>query len=241
MAWSDKETEKLIQLWGEEDTQAQLEGCKRNIAVYEQISKDMKAAKFDRSAVQCREKMKKLRTLYKQVKDRNGLTGRGRYKMKFFDQLNEILGNRPATRPSTLLDTSDATGTSPTLAAHHSPPTLDCQITDSDELGEPLDHSGEKAEEGKAEGKEEQKVKVERKKPKRPTREEFFEQAIVVAMEKAMKMNEASERKFLELEEKRLKMEERMMEIELQQSRQRNDLQLRVCFNKFKNVLLAIS
>ena len=91
-----------------------------------------------------------------------------------------------------------------------------------------MDHSGEKAEEGKAEGKEEQKVKVERKKPKQPTREEFFEQAIVVAMEKAMKMNEASERKFLELEEKRLKMEERMMEIELQQSRQRNDLQLRV-------------
>ena len=60
MAWSDKETEKLIQLWGEEDTQAQLEGCKWNIAVHEQISKDMKAAKFDRSAVQCREKMEEV-------------------------------------------------------------------------------------------------------------------------------------------------------------------------------------
>ena len=40
------------------------------------------------------------------------------------------------------------------------------------------------------------------KKPKRPTREEFFEQVFILAMEKAIKMNEASERKFLELEEK---------------------------------------
>ena len=48
MAWSDKGTETL---WGEEDLQAQLEGCKQNTAVYEQISHEMKAAKFDCSTV----------------------------------------------------------------------------------------------------------------------------------------------------------------------------------------------
>ena len=64
MAWSDKKTKMLIQLWGEEDIQVQLEDWKQNIAVYKQISKEMKAAKFNHSAVQCREKMK-LTTLYK--------------------------------------------------------------------------------------------------------------------------------------------------------------------------------
>ena len=101
--------------------------------------------------------------------------------------------------PSILLDTSDATRTSFTLAAHDSPSMSDCQIADTDELGESLgqsseldDHNGEEAEEAKAEGKEDKKVKVEWKRPKHPTREEFFEQAIVVAMEKAMKQVKGS-------------------------------------------------
>ena len=101
------------------------------------------------------------------------------------------------------------TRTSSTLAAHDSFSMSDCQIADTDELGESLgqsseldDHNGEKAGEGKDEGKEEHKIV--QKKPKRPTRQEFFEQAFILAMEKVMKMNEASERKFLELEEKNI-------------------------------------
>ena len=36
--WTDEETTKPIELWGEEDIQAMLEGCKRNKAVYENIA-----------------------------------------------------------------------------------------------------------------------------------------------------------------------------------------------------------
>ena len=40
------------------------------------------------------------------IKDRNGLTRRGRTKWKYFDDMNDILGNRPATRPPVVIDTT---------------------------------------------------------------------------------------------------------------------------------------
>ena len=106
--WSDEETRRLIQLWGEEDVQAQLEGCKRNKAVYERLARSM-LPEFVRTGSQCREKIKKLRNEYKKIKDTNGKTGRGRKSMKFYEQLNEILGTRPATRPAVLLDSGGVT------------------------------------------------------------------------------------------------------------------------------------
>ena len=51
--------------------------------------------------------MKKLHQEYKKLKDNNGLTGRGRGKWRFFDAMDEILGNRPATRPPSVLDTTE--------------------------------------------------------------------------------------------------------------------------------------
>ena len=56
--WNDEETTKLIELWGEEDIQAMLEGCKRNKAVYEKIAREMETSGYERSAVQCRERKK---------------------------------------------------------------------------------------------------------------------------------------------------------------------------------------
>ena len=39
MAWSDTETFKLIEIWGDTTIQEQLEGCKKNREVYEKIAK----------------------------------------------------------------------------------------------------------------------------------------------------------------------------------------------------------
>ena len=50
--------------------------------------------------------MKKLKTDYRKVKDKNGKTGRGRSIWKYFDALDAILGHRPATKPPLLLDTA---------------------------------------------------------------------------------------------------------------------------------------
>ena len=68
------------------------------------------------------------------IKDRNGLTGRGRTKWKFFDVMNEILGNRPATRPPVVIDTTDE-NPMPADAMTEDPP-----VSDEEENG---DHSGE--------------------------------------------------------------------------------------------------
>ena len=54
----DEEVHKLIKLWGDDTVQAQLEGCHRNIQVYERISRDMISAGYERSVQQCRGKAK---------------------------------------------------------------------------------------------------------------------------------------------------------------------------------------
>lgn len=58
------------------------------------------------SGEQCRCKVKKLCQEYKKIKDGHNMTGRGRT-WKFYDKLNNILGNRPATWPPVVLDTAD--------------------------------------------------------------------------------------------------------------------------------------
>ena len=68
------------------------------------------------------------------IKDRNSLTGRGRTKWKFFDVMNEILENRPATRPPVVIDTIDE-NPMPADAM-----TEDPLVSDEEENG---DHSGE--------------------------------------------------------------------------------------------------
>ena len=66
--WTDEETTKLIEIWGEEEIQ---EGCKRNIHVYERIARELCDIGYKRTAVQCREKLKKLKSEYKKIKDNN--------------------------------------------------------------------------------------------------------------------------------------------------------------------------
>ena len=104
--WTEEETLKLIELWGEDNVQAQLEGCKRNAQVFERISCEMKDIGYDRTGVQCREKIKKLRGEYKKIKDKKGKTGEGNKPWKYFEYLDSVLGHKPATCPPIVVDTS---------------------------------------------------------------------------------------------------------------------------------------
>ena len=47
-------------IWGEDSVQAKLEGCKKNKQIFEKIVREMKAAGYKQTAVQCWEKIKKL-------------------------------------------------------------------------------------------------------------------------------------------------------------------------------------
>ncbi len=46
--------------------------------------------------------------MYREIKDNNKETGRGRKTCKFYCQLDAILGHRPATIPPSLLDTGSS-------------------------------------------------------------------------------------------------------------------------------------
>ena len=105
MAWRDEETLKLIDVWSESNVREEL-GCRRNKHVYDKISKELEKSGFEKSGTQCRDKIKKLKGEYKKIKDSNRPTGTGRKSGKYFDKLNEILGNKPATMPYAVVDTS---------------------------------------------------------------------------------------------------------------------------------------
>ena len=109
--WSDAEVLHLIEVWGEEGIQEQLEGSKRNKHVYEKIAKELSNKGSDKTAEQCRAKMKKLKLDYRKVKDEHSGTEESRSTWKFFDAMDTVLGHRPTTHPPVVLDTSDQPGT----------------------------------------------------------------------------------------------------------------------------------
>ena len=67
------------------------------------------------------------------------------------------------------------------------------------------------------------------KRKRRPVREKKFEKAMEIAMNKVAKMNEQSDKRYVELEEKRLQLDEHMMEMEQRQRREDREFQLKVC------------
>lgn len=73
--WSNEEVFCLIEYWGEEDIQEQLEGAKRNKHIYEKLAKEMKKKGYDKTAEQCRSKMKKLKLEYRKIMDKHKKTG----------------------------------------------------------------------------------------------------------------------------------------------------------------------
>ena len=75
--WSKDEILKLIDIWGQENIQAQLEDSKRNQTVYEKIAKELQEAGYNRTYSQCRDKIKKLRGEYRKIKDKKKKTGEG--------------------------------------------------------------------------------------------------------------------------------------------------------------------
>ena len=216
--WSEEETSKLIDLWGDDVIQAQLEGCKRNREVFEKISRGMAEATYQRSAVQCREKEKKLRAEYKRIKDSNSLSGRDRKTSKIYEKLDEILGHRPATKPEVVFDSSSSSVTSEENSVVLLDTTTELETVDQ----EPniLESTSSTNEVNKKQEKQVSSVTIEvksegRKKRKRPAaRDEAIEKVMDSVINKVSKLQEESDARFYELEEKRMKMEERILKME---------------------------
>ena len=109
ISWSDAETVKVIELWGEQGVQEQLEGSKWNRNIYAKLYSELAKHWIEKSDEQCRCKVKKLCQEYKKIKDKHNKTGRGRTNWKFYNILNELLRNRPATCSPLVVDTANDT------------------------------------------------------------------------------------------------------------------------------------
>ena len=249
-AWTKEETLKLIELWSYEDIQAQLEGCKRIQQVYEKIASLMQKEGFTRTLQQCREKIKKLRQQYKKVKDKIRQTGQqGRQhlisKFVYFNALDNILGNRPATEPMVVIDSFSGKSevdveSNVSESDHEGKEERKAELWESDmKESEARESSTTTVASNEDSGsskdvivvKKEDKVDVKpivSNKKKRKRQLEVMQDTMKGLIKEVVDAQKASDKMYVELEEKRLKMEEAQLERESKMRRDDQEFQMRV-------------
>ena len=97
--WSEEETLCLLGIWREQNIQDQLDGTVRNNIVMRKIMEMMAASGYERTILQIKNKIKKLRVLFRCAEDNNRTSGRGRKTCRYYNELEDILGGRPDTAP----------------------------------------------------------------------------------------------------------------------------------------------
>ncbi|KAG6933502.1 zinc finger and SCAN domain containing 29, partial [Chelydra serpentina] len=107
LVWSNGELLDLITVWGEEAVQSQLRSSWRNFDTFGQISRAMIERGHDRDAMQCRIKVKELRSAYRKSREANSCSGAPPKTCRFYKELDAILGGDPTTVPSTTVDTGE--------------------------------------------------------------------------------------------------------------------------------------
>ncbi|XP_030649497.1 uncharacterized protein LOC115829483 [Chanos chanos] len=117
MPWSDRETQALLDIWGEDRVQHHLKGCLKNKRIFKHISKRMTAQGFIRTAEQCQTRIKRLKArFYRERED-----------CKFYEQLEQVILKEISTdtppddpsMPSELESITDSEPESPALASRH--------------------------------------------------------------------------------------------------------------------------
>ena len=170
--------------------------------------------------------MKKLRQDYKKIKDKNGLTGRGRTKWKYYDALDEVLGPRPATRPPLVIDSTSED--SPTTEAESE----NSRLSDEDEEQSEGGNDGDSSDSGTV--SKQPKDADEGSNTKTPTKPpiskgtkralakaDVFEGVMTKTMKIVTEVQRESDKMYFKLEEKR-------MEIDAQQKREERQFQLQL-------------
>ncbi|XP_042367628.1 uncharacterized protein zgc:113263 isoform X2 [Plectropomus leopardus] len=109
LAWSDGETEALLDIWGSEEIQENLKGCTKNKHIFIQISEVMASQGYMRTPEQCQTRIKRLRANFRQfLEGRKG----DKQECKFFDQLVQIFGSKYVINSDPLADdTADSVET----------------------------------------------------------------------------------------------------------------------------------
>ncbi|XP_033996621.1 uncharacterized protein LOC117490946 [Trematomus bernacchii] len=95
--WSIDEVTTFLHLIADDKIQRELDGTTRNLKVFQEVSALLSVRGYARTFQQCRDKLKKLKSEYRAVKDHNGRSGSDRRSWKWFDLMNDIYGRRPAS------------------------------------------------------------------------------------------------------------------------------------------------
>ncbi|KAG5831543.1 hypothetical protein ANANG_G00304800 [Anguilla anguilla] len=95
--WSIEEVQTFLSLVADERIQRELEGPTRNDKVYKELSELLAAQGYRKTPQQCREKLKKLKSYYRSVKDHNGRSGSYNKSWKWFGKMDAIYGHKPAS------------------------------------------------------------------------------------------------------------------------------------------------
>ena len=65
----------------------------------------MEVAWYHKTADQCSSKIKKLKFQYRKIKDSNK-DWKDRKEWRFYDAMNDVLGEKPSTQPSIIIESS---------------------------------------------------------------------------------------------------------------------------------------
>ena len=210
--WTDAKVLRLIELWGEEGIQEQLEGAKWNKHVFEKLAKELQKMSSNKTADQCRTKMKKLKSEYRKIVDKHSQTGQGRTNWKYFDAMDVILGHRPTTRPSVVVDTL-ATAIDPEENEGGEDGGM------ADEVCAQEDSFGSTEKNGHAHPSPSPSPGIGKKRKR--TKDERVEAVLNKVVKEVVEAQRESDKMFLELEEKR-------MNHEANQRREEREFQLRM-------------
>ena len=213
--WSKEETTRLISLCGEEEVQVKLQECRKNRSIYEDVATEMKAAGCERSYVQCRDKIKKLKVEYKKVKDKKKKTGEETPKWEFFEDMDRILGDRPSTEPPLVHDSL----ADEVIMPEQTSSDVEEEERDADETSSTTTTSSAAT---TATSSAKMPMMSRRKRPKRR------DSVVSDLLEQMITIQTKSEERMIDLEEKRMKMEERMLEKEAQQRREDREFQMQM-------------
>ncbi|XP_060563242.1 uncharacterized protein LOC132722723 [Ruditapes philippinarum] len=105
--WQPQATQLLVSMRIENDVKFHMQ--KTHSTLWDEISAVLKEKGYIFTGKQCSNKWKSLKRDYRAVVDHNSKTGSDKKTCKFFDDFNQLYGNKPSTRPSFTINSGSTT------------------------------------------------------------------------------------------------------------------------------------
>lgn len=169
---------------------------------------------------------------YRKIKDKHRVTGTGRKKWKFLEPLDQVLGDKSTTVPPVVVDTSHesfeiekgesyASVTEENISGEAQTPLTDGELSVKSTENQSVSSDNSKVVNTPVASR----IK---KAKKRKNREDWIEKLVDTMADKMIAASAESDRKFIELEEKRMKFEMEEKERDERMRKEERDFQLRV-------------